>query len=168
MALQSNFPTTVVANMPNQLHYHVTRISLAFVYLYFGILKFFDGYSPAEALAGQTIHLMTLRFVSPGSALLLLAVFETLLGLLLLTNRLPKTAFILFLVHMAGTFSPLMLMPDAAFNGSPFMPTLVGQYILKNVVYVVAVTAVFAPVLFGQKETPAELAPHSLCHRPVV
>ncbi len=147
--------------MSNQLSYNLTRISLAFVYLYFGVLKFFDGCSPAEVLAGQTIHLMTLRCVTPGLALLLLAVFETVLGLLLLTNRLPRTTFVLFLIHMAGTFSPLILMPDSAFNGSPMMPTLVGQYILKNVVYVAAVSAVFAPVIFGQEASHATRARQS-------
>ncbi len=139
--------------MSSKVAYHLTRISLAFVYLYFGILKFFDGCSPAESLAGQTIHLMTFEAISAQAALGLLAIFETLLGLLLLTNQLPRTAFVLFWIHMIGTFSPLILMPDVAFNGSPLMPTLVGQYILKNVVYVSAVTAVFAPVLFGESKS---------------
>ncbi|MCP4097913.1 MAG: DoxX family membrane protein [Planctomycetaceae bacterium] len=139
--------------MSNKLAYHLTRMSLAFVYLYFGVLKFFDGCSPAESLAGQTIHLMTLKIVSAEFALIVLAVFETALGLLLLTDWFPRTAFVMFLIHMVGTFSPLILMPDVTFNGSPLMPTLVGQYIVKNVVYVAAVTAVYAPVLFGKKES---------------
>ena len=52
---------------------------------------------------------------------------------------------------MAGTFTPLVLLPDVAFNGNPLMPTLVGQYIWKNIVYVSAVSAVFAPVLFPDR-----------------
>ena len=135
----------------NKLAYHVTRLTLAFVYLYFGVLKFFDGCSPAELLAGQTIHLMTFEQLSPEIALRCLAVFETTLGILLLADRFPKTTFILFLGHMVGTFTPLVLLPEVVFNGSPFMPTLVGQYIWKNVVYVAAVTAVFVPEIFAEK-----------------
>ena len=132
------------------LAYHITRITLACVYLYFGSLKFFDGCSPAESLAGETIHLMSFKLLSAEFALLSLAIFETVLGLLLLSNYVPKTAFFLFLFHMLGTFTPLILLPEVAFNGSPLMPTLVGQYIWKNVVYVSAVSAVFAPVVFAR------------------
>ena len=140
--------------VPNKYAYHATRISLAFVYFYFGVLKFFDGCSPAESLAGETIHIMFMELFSAESALQALAIFESALGILFLSNKLPKVAFLLFLAHMAGTFTPLILLPEVAFNGSPLMPTLVGQYIWKNVVYVAAVSAVFAPIVFPANSEP--------------
>lgn len=150
----------------NNLAYNTTRITLACVYLYFGSLKFFDGCSPAESLAGETVHLLSFKFLSAECALQSLAVFETVLGLLLLCNCIPKVAFILFLVHMLGTFAPLLLLPNVAFNGNPLMPTLVGQYIWKNIVYVSAVSAVFGPVVFAKKKkkgvTRNELLQHEV------
>ena len=132
-----------------RLAYHAVRISLGLVYLFFGVLKFFDGVSPAEFLAGQTIHLLSLELLPASVALKILAVGETTLGIMLLFNMLPRTAYFLFLAHMAGTFTPFLVLPELAFNGASFAPTLIGQYILKNVVYVVAVSVVFVPVLFS-------------------
>ena len=141
----------------SRLAYHAIRISLGLVYLFFGMLKFFDGVSPAEFLAGETIHLLSFSILPANVALKILAVGETSIGLLFLTNRLPRTAFFLFLAHMAGTFTPFIVLPDLAINGTTLAPTLIGQYILKNVVYVVAVSAVFVPVLFEKTEKPARL-----------
>lgn len=142
------------SNTRPQLAYHAVRISLALVYLFFGILKFFDGVSPAEFLAGETIHLLSFQLLPATVGLKILAVSETGLGIMLLFNWFPRTAFLLFLAHMAGTFTPFLVLPDLTFEGTTLAPTLIGQYILKNVVYVVAVSVVFLPVLFAGTEIP--------------
>ena len=136
----------------NKLAYHIIRVALALLYLYFGVLKYFEGCSPVEELAGQTIHVISFQSISPRVALLGLAVFESLLGVLLLVDRFRKVALVLFLGHMAGTFLPLVVLPSMVFNGSPFVPTLAGQYIWKNVVFVAAVSTVFVPVAFEKKQ----------------
>jgi uncharacterized membrane protein YkgB len=41
------------------------RISLGIVFLWFGVLKFFPGTSPAEQLATKTILVLTFGFVKP-------------------------------------------------------------------------------------------------------
>ena len=58
----------------------ITRVSfvsaaLGVVYLWFGILKFFPGLSPAEELAGTTIERLTLGILDPAMGVFLLAIW---------------------------------------------------------------------------------------------
>ena len=63
------------------------RLALALIYLWFGILKFFPGLSPAEGLAGQTIEVLSMHLISATTAIFILAIWETLIGIGLLTGR---------------------------------------------------------------------------------
>ena len=117
-----------------------TRVSfvsaaLGVVYLWFGILKFFPGLSPAEELAGATIERLTLGFLEPAMGVFLLAIWEVGIGLLLLTGSFQKWALWAALVHICCTFTPLLFFPDLCFTEVPFGLTLVGQYIFKNLVF---------------------------------
>src|SRR5438309_306413 len=60
------------------------RISLGVVFFWFGVLKFFPGLSPAEELAGDTIHKLTLGYMSAATGIVILAVWECAIGLGLL------------------------------------------------------------------------------------
>lgn len=133
------------------LSYHFMRIALGFVYFHFGILKFFPDLSPAELLAGQTIMRLTGGLLSASDALFILAIMEVALGVALILNVWMRLAFVVFVFHMIGTFSPIFVLPELAFKIFPFAPTLEGQYILKNVVFVVAGWALLAPHLFTWK-----------------
>ena len=118
----------------------ITRVSfvsaaLGVVYLWFGILKFFPGLSPAEELAGTTIERLTLGILNPAMGVFLLAIWEVGIGLLLLTGTFKKWALWAALVHICCTFTPLLFFPDLCFTQVPFGLTLVGQYILKNLVF---------------------------------
>ncbi len=136
------------------------RLALGLVYFHFGILKFFPDLSPAELLASQTM--MRISWLDAHQALFYLAVFECLLGLMLLFNVGMRFASVLFLLHMAGTFAPLFLLPELTFKIAPLAPTMEGQYILKNIVFVAAGLAVFVPVLFNRT------APHSAAEQAVM
>jgi uncharacterized membrane protein YkgB len=50
------------------------RLTLGVVFLWFGILKFFPGLSPAEDLAARTISTLTFGIMGPEAAVLLLAI----------------------------------------------------------------------------------------------
>jgi hypothetical protein len=50
---------------------------------------------------------------------------------------------------MAGTFTPLVLFPDETFSVWPLVPTLEGQYIIKNIVLIGAAMVVGATVRGG-------------------
>lgn len=114
------------------------RVSIGIIYVWFGALKFFPGVSPAEELAKETIHLLTLKLITPGLSLLLLALWETAIGVLLISGLYSRVVIRIVLVHMICTFTPLFLLPGISFTSAPFALTLVGQYILKNIVIVSA------------------------------
>ena len=128
----------------------VLRLGLGLVFFWFGILKFFPELSPAQDLATRTIERLTLGFVTPGVGLPLLAVWETLIGVGLLTGRFLRATLFLLALQMAGTVTPLVLFPGEAFTIFPFAPTLEGQYILKNIVLIGAAMVVGATVRGGR------------------
>jgi hypothetical protein len=102
------------------------------------------GQSPAEALATATIGRLTLGVVTPPYALLLLGVLESAIGLALIVGAHLRAALGLLFVQMGGTLTPLVLYPSLTFNGSPFAPTMEGQYILKNLVLISAAVVIGA------------------------
>lgn len=134
------------------------RIALGIVYFHFGILKFFPDLSPAEMLASQTIMSLSWQWLDAHSALRVLAIFECAIGAGLLLNVFMRTTFVLFLLHMIGTFLPLYYLPEYAFKVSPLAPTLEGQYILKNIVFVAAGWTVLMPNVLPRKASPEAIA----------
>ena len=116
----------------------ILRISIGTIYVWFGVLKFFPGVSPAEELAKETIHQLTFRLIGPDLSLLLLALWETSIGIMLMTGLYTRVVIRIVLVHMLCTFAPLFLLPGISFTSAPFALTLVGQYIIKNIVIVSA------------------------------
>ena len=126
------------------------RIGLGVVFLWFGALKFFPGLSPAEDLAGRTIEVLTGGIVPSATALPILAAWECLIGLGLLSGRFLRATLLLLAIQMAGTFTPLLLFPEEAFTRFPIAPTLEGQYIIKNIVLIGAAMAVGATVRGGR------------------
>ena len=130
----------------------VLRIGLGVVFLWFGALKFFPGASPAEALAARTIEVMSFGLVGPAVSLPVLAAWESLIGLGLLTGRFLRATLLLLAVQMLGTLTPLLFFPAETFSIFPFAPTLEGQYIIKNVVLIGAAMVVGATVRGGRLE----------------
>ena len=50
-------------------------------------------------------------------------------------------------LQMTGTFLPLVILPDITFqNGNPLLPTLEGQYIIKNLIIISAALVVGSTV----------------------
>jgi uncharacterized membrane protein YkgB len=125
------------------------RWSVGAVFLWFGALKFFPGLSPADDLAGRTIERLTGGAVLPSVSLPMLATWECLVGLGLLTQRFMRATLFLLAAQMAGTLAPLLLFPGETFARFPFVPTLEGQYILKNAVIISAAIVLGATVRGG-------------------
>jgi len=115
---------------------NILRFSLGFIFLWFGVLKFFHGVSPAEQIAGRTISQLTFGLLKPSISLPLLALWECTIGLGLITGAWLRLTLILLYFQMAGTFLPLIFFPHETFTGSIFVPTLLGQYIIKNCVLI--------------------------------
>lgn len=78
-------------------------------------------------------------WLPPWAALLFIGGWEVLIGIDLLFSHplvLRVTLFLLWL-QLAGTFQVFVLLPEAAFQGgNPLLPTLEGQYAIKNVVLI--------------------------------
>lgn len=125
------------------------RVSLGIVFVWFGVLKFFPGLSPADDLAGRTITTLTLGIIPPSIGLPLLALWECAIGLGLISGRWLRLTLVLLFAQMAGTFLPLVFFPAEVFASFPYAPTLEGQYIIKNLVLVSAGLVLGATVRGG-------------------
>jgi uncharacterized membrane protein YphA (DoxX/SURF4 family) len=126
------------------------RVSLGAVFLWFGFLKFFPDLSPAQSLAGDTIEKLTFEVVSADTAVIILAVWECLIGLGLLAGVFLRATLLLLWLQMLGTFTPLFLFPDECFTHVPYAPTLEGQYIIKNIVLISAGIVIGATLRGGR------------------
>jgi len=129
----------------------LVRVALGIVYFHFGCLKWFPDLSPAELLSTQTVLRLDLGLQAV-DILRLLAAWECLIGVLLLFDVLRRVTALLLLLHLLGTFLPLVLLPELAFRVAPFAPTFEGQYVLKNLVF----TAVGLRLLFGPAPTAVD------------
>lgn len=128
------------------------RVSVGMVFLWFGVLKFFPGLSPAQDLALRTIEILTFGQVPPRVAIVVLAGWECLIGVGLVFGILLRATLLLLFVQMLGTMTPIVLFPGEVFTRVPYAPTLEGQYILKNLVLISAGLVIGATVRGGRLE----------------
>ncbi len=126
------------------------RLALGVVFFWFGVLKFFPDASPAEALAGKTIETLTFGAIPQATGLMILAVWESSIGIGLFVGRWMRAVLLLLFVQMLGTVTPLFLFPTETFTIFPIAPTLEGQYIIKNIVIVSAAIVLGATVRGGE------------------
>lgn len=113
------------------------RVSLALVFIWFGILKVL-GLSPAEGLVLATVDWMP---IFGGEVWLhIIGWWEVAIGITFLFQRTLRIAIALLAGQMVGTLLPLLVLPDVAFQAGrvPFAPSLEGQYIIKNVIIISA------------------------------
>ena len=110
----------------------LARVALGVIFFWFGFLKFFPGMSAAESLAGRTIERMSHGHVGPAVSMPVLATWECAIGLGLMSGRFTRLTLALLFLQMPGTFMPLVYFPGETFQRWPWVPTLLGQYIVKN------------------------------------
>lgn len=134
------------------------RISLGIVFFWFGVLKFFPGLSPAQDLAARTISVLTFGLVPPDLSVPVLAAWECVIGLGLISGVFMRGTLLLLFLQMLGTITPLFLFPAEVFTRFPYAPTLEGQYIIKNLVLVSAGLVIGATVRGGAVVADPEIA----------
>lgn len=122
----------------------ILRVSLGLVFLGFGLLKFFPGASPAEALAVRTLDTLTFGILSGDTALLVTAAVETFIGLTLTTGKLLKTGLLVLGAALGGIMAPLVLFFGDLFGSGV---TLEAQYIAKDIILVAAGLVITARAL---------------------
>ena len=113
----------------------VLRIVLGINFLWFGVLKFFPALSPAEELATITMDWMFQGLIPSTISIKLLALWEITVGVGLITGIYLRYILPLFILHISLTFLPLFVFPDITFTQIPYGLTIVGQYIIKNIVF---------------------------------
>jgi uncharacterized membrane protein YkgB len=119
----------------------VARIAIFVVYFYFGILKLL-GESPATPLAHAFVD-KTLGAANFGWSFKALAVYECIVGILFLFPKMTRLVIPLLLIHMVIVCLPLFVVPDLAWR-KPFVPTLEGQYIIKNLAIIALAVGIAA------------------------
>ena len=125
------------------------RLSLGVVFFWFGALKFFPGLSPAQELAARTIRVLTFGLAPPSLSIPVLAAWECLIGLGLITGVFMRATLLLLFLQMFGTLLPLFFFPSEVFTRIPYAPNLEGQYIIKNFVLISAALVIGATVRGG-------------------
>lgn len=128
----------------------ILRISLAVVFIWFGILKVL-GTTPVFELVASTVY-----WVDPDWFVPALGVVEVLVGLGLLFRVGLRLVLAILFAQLVGTFLVFVLLPDIAFQGdNPLLLTTEGEFVVKNLVLLAAAMTVGAVVKEDREELPA-------------
>ncbi len=125
------------------------RIAVGIIFFWFGVLKFFPSMSPAEDLAARTIGRLTAGVIGPHLSIPVLAAWECLIGIGLITGKFLRPTLALLFLQMLGTIMPLFFFPEETFVHFPYAPTLEGQYIIKNLIIIAAAIFIGSTVRGG-------------------
>lgn len=106
------------------------RLTLFIIFFWFGILKVFQ-ISAAGPLVDSLLEVTFLSVIPAPTFMVAFGVFEVMLGILALIPRLERVTFVLLAFHLCTTVLPLFMLPQETWH-QLFVPTLTGQYIMKN------------------------------------
>lgn len=109
------------------------RFSVFLIFFWFGLIKLI-GLSPASPLAVALVD-KTVGIQYFDVLFITLALLECAIGILFLFPKLTRIVVPLLLAHMLIVCSPLLLVPDYTWQAF-LVPTLEGQYIIKNAVVI--------------------------------
>lgn len=108
------------------------RISLGLIFIWFGLLKPF-GAKTTTSLLAETIYLFP-----PETVLPLLGWWEVAIGVTLIFKSLVDYSIILQLIRIPGTILAFFMLPDVCFVHIPFVPSPEGQYLIKDIIILIA------------------------------
>ena len=113
------------------------RLALGSVFLWFGALKIF-GSSPVAALIQETYSFMPITVF-----VLVLGVWEMVIGIGIILKRALRCVLILLGIHLIGTFTAIWFNPSLFFvQGVPFCLTVDGEFVMKNLVLITAASVI--------------------------
>ncbi|MDO8302791.1 MAG: hypothetical protein Q7T18_06095 [Sedimentisphaerales bacterium] len=121
-----------IAGWMNRHGHLFLRISMSIIFIWFGLLKCF-GQSPANDLVARTVY-----WFDPNIFIPVLGWWEFLIGACLLFRPLIRIALFLLFLQIGGTFLPLVIVPEVCFIKWPFVLSMEGQYIVKNLLIISA------------------------------
>lgn len=122
----------------------VARLALCIIFFWFGVLKVI-GASPANPLVADLFYASMPAFMnmSVEQFIFYLGLYEMAVGLAFLVPRLERLAIFLLLPHLIVTAAPLVLLKTVTWQ-SAFIPTLEGQYIIKNLLIIATAIGIAA------------------------
>jgi putative oxidoreductase len=107
------------------------RISLGVVFIWFGLLKL-SGRSPVVDLVVHAVP-----WAPPDVLIPALGAWETTVGIGLLFRFALRFTLLLFWLLLAGTLTVFLMAPHVAFqDGRPWLLTMEGEFIVKNLVLI--------------------------------
>jgi len=122
-------------HIDKKFSFFLAHVALFVVFFWFGFLKFF-GVSPANDLVRELLLVIPIMNMWPfESFIVFLGAVEILIALLMLFPRTTKYGVMILIPHMFTTLLPLFLLPTMVWQQA-LVPTLAGQYIIKNIVIV--------------------------------
>ena len=128
----------------------ILRVSLGVVFVWFGTLKILQ-VSPVSELVARTVY-----WVDPDIVVPVLGAFEVTVGVLLLLGQALRLTLFLFLLQMLGTFLTFIVLPNVTFrHGNPFLLTVEGEFVVKNLVLIASALVVGTTV---RRDTAADRA----------
>lgn len=119
----------------------LARFGLFVIFFWFGLLKVV-GLSPASGLV-QSLFENTVPWMAFSTFIIAFGIFEMLIGILFLVRGVERIVIPLLFIHMVTTFMPLFLLPQETWSGF-LVPTLEGQYIIKNLALIAAAFGIAA------------------------
>jgi uncharacterized membrane protein YkgB len=130
----------------------LSRVALFVIYFWFGILKVI-GISPASGLVqelfketlGPILNALHLSFISPNIFVVVFGIIEIVIGILFIIPGKEKWAIYTLFAHMATTMLPLFFLKASAWQYI-MVPTLEGQYIIKNIALIACAVTVWSSI----------------------
>lgn len=107
----------------------MARFGLFVIYFWFGLLKVI-GLSPASGVVSRLFE-NTIPFMSFNTFLICFGIFECIIGIMFLIKGFERVVIPMLLIHMITTFGPLLFLGEETWERF-LVPTLEGQYIIKN------------------------------------
>lgn len=133
----------------------LARISLFIIFFWFGFLKIIDT-SPANPLVLALLN-KTLPFIQFSQFIIFLGIWEMILGITFLIPKAERLTVAMLIPHMITAFLPLIFLPNITWK-SFLIPTLEGQYIIKNLVIIalaVSIASRLAPIKPNKSADPS-------------
>jgi uncharacterized membrane protein YkgB len=122
-----------IINFFKRISVPVSRFGLFLIFFWFGALKVLD-LSPASQMV-QNLLVETFPFLTFHIFFALFGLFEMVIGILFMIKGMERIVIPLLFIHMITTLGPLFLLPSETWSGF-LVPTLEGQYIIKNIALV--------------------------------
>ena len=135
--------------------HHLDRWALGAYFMWFGTIKML-GHKSATSIIAETIYVG-----DPDTTTQFLGLWEAAIGFCLVVHPLARAAIALLAVRLPGTLLALALKPEVCWTDAALVPTIQGQYLIKDVILLTA-AMVIGGGLARDDESPA---PDSLLGR---